>query len=35
MVLETGGLLVSDEITIHIELEVVKQVEPVVEAVPV
>lgn len=34
MVLETGGLLVSDEIAIHIELEVVKQVEPVLEAVP-
>jgi polyisoprenoid-binding protein YceI len=31
--LETGGLLVGDEITINIELELVKQAEPVLEAV--
>jgi polyisoprenoid-binding protein YceI len=34
MALETGGLLVSEEITLTIELEVVKQVEPVLETVP-
>jgi len=36
MILETGGILVGDEITINIELELVKQAEPVaqLEAVP-
>jgi polyisoprenoid-binding protein YceI len=34
--LETGGVLVSDEITINVELELIKQAEavPVLEAVP-
>lgn len=32
-VLETGGMLVGDEITLNVELEIVKQTTPVVEAV--
>ena len=34
-VLETGGVLVGDEITVNVEVEIVKQTRPVVEAVAV